>query len=195
MTRRILVLNGRPGGASFCRALAERYAQAAIDAGHEVRLCHVDDLGLDLEAPDYGAARASGGRAPGWAGALQDDLAWCEHWTIVTPMWWGGPPAALKTAIDRTLLPGFAFRYGGGPNPQPLLRGRTARVLLTSDTPAAWYDWVMGRPLLRQFKVQIFELCGLKPARFTHLSPLRASPPARRERWLTRAAALGAQGR
>lgn len=37
MGKRILVILGHPASNSFCGALAERYVQSALRAGHEVR--------------------------------------------------------------------------------------------------------------------------------------------------------------
>ena len=48
--KRIYVLNGHPAESSLNRTLAESYAQAARDAGHDVRLTHLHDLQFD---PDY----------------------------------------------------------------------------------------------------------------------------------------------
>jgi putative NADPH-quinone reductase len=44
-------------------------------------------------------------------------------------------PALLKGLIDRTWLPGFAFVFTHGGNMwQKLLRGRSASMIITSDT-------------------------------------------------------------
>ncbi|MGR3435708.1 MAG: NAD(P)H-dependent oxidoreductase [Shimia sp.] len=59
---------------------------------------------------------------------------------IAAPLWWGGLPAVTKGLFDRILLPGRAFdtrqmRLG---LPRPMLKGRSARLILTSHTPR-WY--------------------------------------------------------
>ena len=50
---RILVLDGHPAPASLCRSLAQRYADAAREAGHELRVVHLHDLDFDA---DFGLA-------------------------------------------------------------------------------------------------------------------------------------------
>ena len=49
--KRIYILNGHPASSSLSRTLAEAYAEAAREAGHQVRLTHLHDLDFD---PDFG---------------------------------------------------------------------------------------------------------------------------------------------
>ena len=96
---RILVLDGHPAPASLCRSLAQRYADAAREAGHELRVVHLHDLDFDA---DFGLAGY--GTTKPLEPSLQkflDDLAWCGHFVLFTPMWWGGLPALTKGFIDR----------------------------------------------------------------------------------------------
>jgi NAD(P)H dehydrogenase (quinone) len=47
-TKRIFILNGHPAQVSLSKKLAETYADAAIAAGHEVRIIHLHDLSFDV---------------------------------------------------------------------------------------------------------------------------------------------------
>ena len=47
MGKRILLILGHPSTTSFCAALAERYAQSALDAGHEVRQLRLGEIVFD----------------------------------------------------------------------------------------------------------------------------------------------------
>ena len=47
--KRIFILNGHPAVSSLNRTLAEAYADAARDAGHDVRITHLHDLEFDLD--------------------------------------------------------------------------------------------------------------------------------------------------
>ena len=47
MGKRILVILGHPTSNSFCGALAERYAQSAVRAGHEVRQLFLGAMDFD----------------------------------------------------------------------------------------------------------------------------------------------------
>ena len=44
--KRIFILNGHPAEVSLSKKLAETYADAAIAAGHEVRITHLNDRSL-----------------------------------------------------------------------------------------------------------------------------------------------------
>ena len=107
-------------------------------------------------------------------------------------MWWYGIPALMKGFIDRTFLPGITFEYVDGKAfPKKLLTGKTARVIMTADTPG-WYDKVtMGKPALRQFKKGTLEFCGIKPVKVTYPSIIKGSSPEKREGWLKLVTKLG----
>ncbi len=126
--------------------------------------------------------------------AAQADILWAEHVTLVYPIWWGSVPALLKGFFDRVLLPGFAYKYQSGKKyPQPLLRGRTAHLLLTMDTPPWYYRWVYGAPGLRQVSRTTLGFCGIKPLKSIMLGPVISSTLPQRQRWLQQAVKL-AQG-
>lgn len=189
---KIVVLDGHPNPGSLCAGLAETYAREAALGGHDVRRLRVASLPLSFAAPDYSGDDEGAAR---WVAEAQEILAWADHWVIVAPMWWGGVPAALKAFLDQTLLPGFAFRYRPrGAGWDKLLKGRTARLILTSDTPHIVFRWLWGWPLVRQFKTQILGFCGITPLRTTLIGPVRPSDANRRAKWLAEIARLAQAG-
>ncbi len=191
MSRRILVVDLHPSRLSLSAALAQAYRDGAEGAGHQVRSARLSDMTFN---PDFGQ---SGFRnAPALEDDLQqfrDDLTWAEHLVLVTPLWWGGLPAKAKGLFDRILLPGYAFdprqrRFG---LPKPLLAGRTARVILTADTPG-WAFRLMYRSALRhQLQRQILGYVGIRPMKLTHLAPVEHSTDTIRAGWLAQAGTLG----
>lgn len=192
-SRNVLVVLGHPQRASLCGAIADAYAQGARDAGHEVRFLALGDL-------DFDPIRRTGyGEAPPLEPDLvraQEDIAWCDHIAWAYPNWWGTMPALMKGFIDRTVLPGFAFKYHEGKLLwDKLLTGRSARLLVTMDTPALWYRWVIGRPGHNQMRHSVLGFCGVKPIRVSQFGVVKKSSPTTREAWLRRAADLGAAGR
>ncbi|WP_095588394.1 NAD(P)H-dependent oxidoreductase [Actibacterium ureilyticum] len=194
MPKRILILNGHPAATSLSRSLAETYAQAARDAGHEVRITHLHDLNFDMDF-EFGSYRQIKPlEAP--LKQFQADLDWCAHFVLTTPMWWGGLPAKLKGLIDRSFLPGHAFntraiRMG---MPTPMLTGRSARVVMTSDTPRWFLRLRYGDAILRQLRGQILGFVGLKPARITYFGGASEPKPGAVDKWLQEMARLGARG-
>ncbi|MEJ8473937.1 NAD(P)H-dependent oxidoreductase [Roseibium algae] len=193
MTRNILVLDGHPASGTFSQALTESYARGAQEAGHEVRLHHLSEMTFN---PDFGTADFK--KAPPLEPDLKafwDDLVWCDHLVIAHPLWWGGLPAVLKGLFDRVLLPGFAFKYVKGKAlPEPLLKGRTSRILLSSDTPPFFLKLIYGYGVKKQMERQILKFCGIKPNRFTEFGSMLKSTPEQRQAWLSKVEGFGRKG-
>ena len=192
--KRIFILNGHPAEHSLSRTLVEAYADAARQAGHEVRITHLHDLHFDgdFEWVNFEHPKPLEPALEQW---LQD-LAWSEHFMMSTPMWWGGLPAKLKGLFDRALLPGRAFDTRKKTLlglPTPMLTGRTARVLITSDTPGWFMRLAYKNALLWQVRRQILEFVGLKPTRLTHLGPASEAKPEQVQRWVKQIQQLGTQ--
>lgn len=188
--KRIFILDGHPAKASLSRAFAQTYAAAAQTIGHEVRITHMHDLTIHNDGfTGYGKNTPLG---PDQL-AFQQDVTWAEHIVLTTPMWWGGMPAKLKALIDSTFLPGWAFdpRKQKRGMPMPLLTGRTARIIVTSDTPTILFSLLYRKAMLRQLKGQIFHFVGIKPARVTHFAPASKADTKTTSTWLGAVKALG----
>ena len=193
--KRIFLLNGHPGDTSLCRSLAEHYETAARAAGHDVRTLHLSDLEFDM---DYGLGGYDNAKPlePCLEEVLQN-MEWCEHFVVTSPLWWGGLPAKLKGLLDRSLLPGRTFdtrNTSAIGMPKPMLTGRTACVIMTSDTPRWFLRLAYGSAIIGQLKGQIFGFVGFKPLRITWLAG--ASHPTEKQfkAWFSKADALGAAG-
>ena len=190
MSKRILVILGHPSHDSFCGALAERYVQAAKDAGHQVRELRLGALSFDpILREGYRQVQ------PLEADLLQAqaDITWAEHLTFVYPIWWGAIPALLKGFFDRVFLPGFAFKYRPGKAfPEQLLRGRSADLLVTMDTPPWYYRWVYRMPGLHQMRKTTLAFCGIQPRKTLTFGPILGSTERQRETWLKQAQAIAA---
>lgn len=193
-TKRIFVLNGHPAATSLTKTIAETYAAAARKAGHEVRLTHLHDLDFDT---DYGfAGYAQNKPLEPCLEAVQADIEWAQHVVMTTPMWWGGLPGKLKGLFDRVLLPGWAFdtRKLTMGMPQPMLKGRSARAIVTSDTPDFFFALLYRKALFRQIKGQIFQFIGLKPVKLTHFAPAGKATPDKVKKWLGKVEAIAGEG-
>ena len=188
MGKRILLILGHPSTKSFCAALAERYAQSALDAGHEVRQLRLGEMVFDPVLRDgYQQIQT----LEDDLNAAQSDILWAEHLTLVYPIWWGGIPALLKGFFDRVLLPGFAFKYRKGKAfPDKLLNGRTAHLLVTMDTPPWYYRLIYRMPGLHEVRKTTLEFCGIKPLRTLTFGPVLGSTDQQRRSWLQQAQAI-----
>ncbi len=125
-----------------------------------------------------------------------EDLKWSEHLVLSSPMWWGGLPAKLKGLFDRAFLPGRVFdtRVMKAGMPSPLLMKRSARVILTSDTPGWFMHLVYKNTLFLQIKKQILGFVGIKPARIRHFSGASQASVNVVDRWIERVRKIGAAG-
>ena len=194
---RILVVIGTPLAGSLNHALAHSYADAAHAAGAEVRLI---DLARDA-VPGHPSQRnevrlprtdADVPLAPEVA-AYVADVDWSDHLVFFFPQWWGSYPAALKTWIDRVFLAGFAYRYRPtGRLWDKLLTGRTARIVMTMDSPKIWNAWVYRNAAIRSLRNATLEFCGIRVRSVTRLAEVRHRSDADRERWIGGMASLAA---
>lgn len=180
--KKILLILGHPRTDSLCGALADAYAEAAGVEGAVLRRLTLADMRFDPVL--HMGYRGEQALEPDLA-AARDDILWAEHLVFVYPTWWGGLPALLKGFIDRVFLPGFAFRYRqDSPWWDRLLAGRSARLLVTMDTPPWYYRWVYRMPGHHQMKRTVLEFCGIRPVRIDGFGPVRGSTPGRRAQWI-----------
>lgn len=180
-----LVVFGHPSPRSLSDALAEAYSEGLLRGGADVQALKLRELRFDpylrfgfgdqqpLE-PDLEHARRL--------------LEQASHVAWFFPTWWAGPPALVKAFIDRTFLPGWAFKYRGSGNglPDALLRGRSARVVTTMDSPGFWYQlWHRGS-VHGSFVNATLRYVGFGPVKTTTLYAQRSRTPEARLAWLAR---------
>jgi NAD(P)H dehydrogenase (quinone) len=187
--RKVLIIQGNPDPDSLCQALAEAYRQGAQKTGAEVRLLNVRDIPFDPNLP-FGYKRDLD-LEPGLQDA-QQSIAWADHLVFVYPTWWGTMPAMLKGFVDKVFVPGFGFRYRKGSVWwDRLLKGKTARLIVTMDTPPWYFRLIYGQPGHRAMKRCTLGFCGIKPVRISSLGPVKPSRKGRRQAWLVQVQKLG----
>ena len=187
--KHILIINGHPDKQSYNYALSEAYKTGAQKANVTVNQINISDL--DFNPNLQFGYRQRTELEPDLIDAIEK-IKNAHHLIWVFPMWWYGYPAIMKGFIDRTFLPGITFEpIEGKPLPKKLLKGKTARVIITADTPR-WYDYLfMKSPAINQFKKGTLEFCGIKPVKLTYIAPVKNSSPGWREKWLEKVAVLG----
>jgi putative NADPH-quinone reductase len=142
MPRRIFILVGHPDTESFNRELAESYAFGAKERGYEVKVTNLGDLSFDPIL--HKGYRVHQKLEPDLI-QIQENIKWCEHFVIFYPSWWSTMPALLKGMFDRIWLPDFAFKFSqNGLWWQGLLKGRTARIFVTSDAHPIFTRIIFG---------------------------------------------------
>jgi putative NADPH-quinone reductase len=193
--RRVLILDGHPDPDRRCyvHALADACAQGAADAGHEVR--RIDVATLELQSLRSSREFLDGTPAEAIR-RCQQDLAWANHIVILFPLWLGDMPALLKMLLEQVARPGFAFSAARGKGlPHKLLKGRSARIIVTMGMPAFFYRWYYRAHSVKNLERNILGFCGIGPVRRTLLGMVEGASDVQRQRWLERIRALGAAAR
>ena len=192
-SRRILIIQGHPdrGGHHFCHVLGDRYEAGARAAMHDVRRVEVAHLDFPLlrskKKWDVGAVPAA-------LASVQQDIAWADHLVLIFPLWLGDMPALVKGFLEQVARPGFAvgepLKNGG----VKLLRGRSARIVVTMGMPPLLYRWYYGAHAIRSLERNILRFAGVAPVRRSLIGLVESRDAARRTRWLAALERLGAKG-
>lgn len=178
----VLIINGHPRKGSLTDAFADVYCEAAIQTGAVIRR-------LELRALSFNPNVEIGtGRYQTTEPDLQqsrDLILWADHIVFIYPTWWGTMPALLKAFLDRTLIAGFAFEeIEGGTGYAPLLRGKSAQLITTMDTPLFVYKWIYKAPGHNAMRRATLQFCGFTMARTLNFGPVRNSTETQRNKWI-----------
>jgi putative NADPH-quinone reductase len=191
--KKIFIFVGNPDKDSFSTALAESYAGGARAGGHEVRMTHISEMRFDpILHKGYKTIQEC---EPDLL-KFQEDVKWCEHFVSVFPIWWSDMPALMKGLVDRVWMPGFAFNFRKGliPGWYRRLRGRSARVIVTSDTHPCIL-WVLFGGNINNWVRGTLRFSGFAPIRKSWFSGMQKLSPERAVKLLTRVERLGERGK
>lgn len=188
MARKILIINGHPDSAPerLCAALADAYSKGAKDGGHIVKRLDIGNLEFALLASANAFTDVA---PPKTIEDAQQAILWADHLVIVYPLWLGGLPAKLKGFFEQAFRYGFALSLPGQ-KMQGLLKGRSARMIVTMGMPAIVFRWVFGAHGVRAVERGMLWISGIRPVRSLFIGgvgrPRNFSP------WLRKVEALGA---
>ncbi len=195
MARRIAIIDGHPDPdpQRYVHALAAAYREGAVAAGHEVRLIEVGSLEFP---PLRDGDEFLRGKPPKAIAAAQATVAWADHLVILYPLWLGAMPALLKSFFEQLMRPGFAFSAARGKGlPRKLLKGKSARIIITMGMPALFYRWYFRAHSLKSLERNILAFCGVHPVRASLVGMVEGMRKPERKKWLEKVAALGRQAR
>lgn len=187
--KRTLIINGHPNPESFCTSLVHSYEQGAKSNDHVIRTIHLNQLQFN-PILEYGYQKRT---------ELEPDLleAWeaikeAEHIVWVYPNWWGTYPALLKGFIDRLFLPGLAFTpKENSAMWEKNLKGKTAHMMVTMDSPGWYYNIFLGAAGHKTFKNSILKFCGIKTKKISNFRTIKNASDKQKEKWLKQAFKLG----
>lgn len=129
--KKIFILLGHPDEDSFNCTLADEYQRGAEEARHEVRRVNISDMEFDPIL--HHGYRLIQELEPDLK-TFQENMRWCEHFIIFYPSWWSTMPALVKGLFDRVWIPGFAYKFTSDYTWKKLLKGRSATIVVTSDS-------------------------------------------------------------
>lgn len=194
MGKRITLLQGHPSRQlkHLCHALADAYADAAKQAGHEVRRIEVGQL----EFPAVRSAEEwkSAATLPAALRESQEAIAWAEHLVIVFPLWTGTMPAHLKAFFEQVARPGAAFVPKPAGGLRPAWTNKSARVVVTMGMPALFYRLIFGAQGVRFLRRGLLGMCGIGPMRATYIGSVDGKKFSG-AKWLEEMRALGRAAR
>lgn len=191
MARKIFIWVGHPNDNSLSHGLADAYQRGAEASGAEVRRMNLHDMAFDLDLTHGYKQRKD--HEPCLTEFLEN-TKWAENLAWFHPLWWGGMPAKMQGAIDRTFLPGIAFDYhDDDPWWDKLLEGRTADVFVNADTPGFFIKWMYGNPHKNRMTKQILGFTGVKVKTYTHLAQAKTADKKKIAKWLAQAEKTGAK--
>jgi NAD(P)H dehydrogenase (quinone) len=189
MTTALLLL-GHADPQSFNTALADAYADGLSMGGARIERLALAELAFD---PVLRAGHDEGQLLEPDLVRAREAIERARHLVWAFPTYWAAPPAIVRAFVDRLFLPGWAFRYReGSALPDGLLKGRSARVISTMDSPSWWYALAHHRSLHATMGTATLSFCGVAPVRFTTVHAVRTLDAKKRAGWLER---LRAQGR
>ncbi|HEX6287627.1 MAG TPA: NAD(P)H-dependent oxidoreductase, partial [Herpetosiphonaceae bacterium] len=166
MSRRITLIQGHPDPhpERFVRALGAAYVDGARAAGHAVRIVDVTTLDFPLlrEREQW-----ESGPVPAGLVSAQEAIQWAEHLVLLFPLWLGGMPALLKGFLEQIARPGYAFGREGPARGAKLLRGRSARLVVTMGMPALVYRVWFRAHSIKSLERNILGFVGIHPVRET----------------------------
>lgn len=189
-SKSVLVIQGHPdrSASHFCDALANAYRQGAEAAGHDLAELRLSEL----EFPLLSSEREWNEPPPEAIARAQAMILKADHLVMIYPLWMGTMPALVKAFLEQTLRPGFAFdqaaREGHG---QRLLKGKSARVIVTMGMPGFVYRWFFRAHGYRFLKRNILKFCGISPVRHCFIGMVSAKDDRGRKKWLEKVHQLG----
>lgn len=193
MPRHIIIIQGHPDASRqhYGHALAESYTRGAEQAGHQIKTIHVAELDFPLLHKFEEFYEQD---APPVIRHCQDEIRMADHIVIVYPLWLGSMPALLKGFLEQLFRPGFAIQIEeGGKVWKKLLKGKSARIIITMGMPAFFYRWYFRAHSLKSLEKNILKFCGIKPIHESLIGMVDGTP-GHREHWLDRIAKLGKAG-
>ena len=192
MTKRIVIIDGHPDPdpIRFCHVISRTYEEVAFAEGHIVRRFELANIDLPIlrTRVDWET-----GEPPAPVRECQEAITEAQHLVLVYPLWLGDVPALLKAFLEQLFRPGFAIQQGAQTLSPGLLKGKSARIILTMGMPAFVYRFFFFAHTLSSLRRNILRFVGFGPKRESIIGSVEASADER-AKWLERIRAYARAG-
>lgn len=181
LPRKIAIIQGHPDSSRrhLCHALADAYADAASQAGHEVS--HIEIAGIEFPMLRT-QEEFNSGTPPASLKPAVDAVVAADHIVLIFPLWLGTMPALVKAFLEQVMRPGVAFsyeKYGA----KKLLAGRSAHIVVTMGMPVWLYQTFFCSHGIRGLRRSVFKFAGFSPVRTTMFGMIDNASDATKSRW------------
>lgn len=187
----ILIITAHPSSHGFTHKIAEHYKKGAEKAKHEVEVLDLYKTKLKQGFLDFENIREMD--PPPHLKAIQEKIAWANQLVFIFPLWWFNYPAILKNFLDQNLTPGFAYKFRKTPRGRKtldrLLKGKTARVFVTCDSPSWFFHLIMTPKISLRWGTLFF--CGIWTKSWTFFGNMRKTGKEKRKKWLAKVERMG----
>ena len=184
---RIAIIVGHARKNTFCEALGDAYRHGAEAAGHQVTMFVTLKMAFDPILRE-GFSKVQ---------PLERDLRLAhdlimeaDHLVFIFPLWLGTLPAIFKGFLERVLQPDLVEPSKKGKFVK-ILKGKSARIIMTMGMPGFVYRWYFGAFALRMLKRNILQFVGVSPVRSTIHGMIEAVSQEKRQSWLAEAETMG----
>ena len=186
----ICVIHGHPDRSRrhLCHAIGDAYIDGARSAGAKVKRIDIAELDFPMMTRPEEFATPP----PEQILLAQKLVAAADHLVIIYPLWLGTMPALVKAFFEQLCRNNFAITNNAkGGWPEQMLKGKSARVIVTMGMPAAAYRLMFGAHGVKGFESGILGMAGINPIRETLLGGIGELGRNKAEAILARARTLG----
>ena len=171
-----------PSPERFVAALCHAAEDGAREAGHAVS--RIDIGALDVPLLDSAAEFETPPPEP--ILSEREKIAAADHLIIGFPLWLGSLPAKSRAFFEQCARAGFflATTEDNKGWPKQMMKGKSARIIVTMGMPGPVYSLVMDQGALKALERAMLGLSGFKPIRHTILGGVEAASPEKRSKWL-----------
>ncbi|MDR0761650.1 MAG: NAD(P)H-dependent oxidoreductase [Campylobacteraceae bacterium] len=176
MAKKILIINGHPDKNSLNHAIGSSYAKGVNKSGGSVEVVNIGELKFNTNL-EYGYKKEIELEE-----CLSNALAKikdAEHIVFIFPLWWGSYPAIMKGFIDRVFLPKITFDHNSSGKRVELLKGKSARIIITMEQPAWYYKFICRSCATVQLKHITLNFCGIKNVKATYFGSIGSAKEER----------------